>query len=296
MAHNQPTQLGRLVELLDDARNDIYIHWDLKAREELSLKTCNASLFYTPRMSVRWGDYSQTACQLLLMEQASQAGGYDYYHLLSGADLPIKTQDGIHRFFDRHAGTEFLEFSPDAEKHTGRLRYYCWFHGIYGRNKRAPRNLILYGLDRFSLAMQKALRVDRLKNSGLTYAKGANWFSLTEDCVRYILSQKEWIHRHCRFSRYSDEVFIHILVKNSPFGKKLFPRREDADPAAHLRLIDWKRGAPYTFRSSDFEQLCRSDNLFARKFNPETDPGIIELVCGLAGKQSSRNTDAPSVN
>ena len=27
---------------------------------------------------------------------------YEYYHLISGVDLPIKTQDDIHDFFNKH--------------------------------------------------------------------------------------------------------------------------------------------------------------------------------------------------
>jgi hypothetical protein len=43
------------------------------------------------------GAYSQVRCELELLEAAVK-DYHDYYHLLSGADLPIKSQDQIHKF------------------------------------------------------------------------------------------------------------------------------------------------------------------------------------------------------
>ena len=45
-----------------------------------------------------------------------------------------------------------------------------------------------------------------------------------------------------------------------------------------MRLIDWNRGKPYTFRSSDYDELCESDMLFARKFDASVDSEIIKSI------------------
>ena len=46
----------------------------------------------------------------------------------------------------------------------------------------------------------------------------------------------------------------------------------------NLRYIDWERGAPYVFRSDDFEDLINSSCLFARKFDSTVDREIIEKI------------------
>ena len=46
---------------------------------------------------------------------------------------------------------------------------------------------------------------------------------------------------------------------DSPFKKKL--------AETNMRLIDWNRGEPYTFRISDISELINSDILFARKID-----------------------------
>ena len=44
------------------------------------------------------------------------------------------------------------------------------------------------------------------------------------------------------------------------------------------RLIDWKRGNPYTWRKQDFDELVNSDLLFARKFDIVVDNQIINCI------------------
>ena len=58
-----------------------------------------------------WGGYSQIRSELILFQSAWEHG-YEYYHLISGVDLPIKTQDEIHEFFREHYGKEFIYFCP----------------------------------------------------------------------------------------------------------------------------------------------------------------------------------------
>ena len=81
---------------------------------------------FVPRLKVYWGDYSQVRACLRLLRAAS-VGDYSYYHLLSGADLPLKTQDEIHAFFEAHDGTEFIHFS-DAYHHE-------WVESVHLRNR-----------------------------------------------------------------------------------------------------------------------------------------------------------------
>lgn len=104
MAHKDDETLRTLLRTLDDPRNDIFIHMDAKNTgwdENRALASIDkAGIFFVPRISVTWGGYSQIACELGLLNAAVDKGRYTYYHLLSGQDLPIKSQDRIHSFFD----------------------------------------------------------------------------------------------------------------------------------------------------------------------------------------------------
>lgn len=52
-------------------------------------------------MDVRWGDISVVDAEFALFDEAYRRGEYSYYHLLSGVDMPLKTQNYIHRFLKK---------------------------------------------------------------------------------------------------------------------------------------------------------------------------------------------------
>ena len=104
MAHNDFYILEKLICLLDHDRNDIYIHIDKKVKEfdfDYYKNLVNKSrLFYTEkRVDVRWGDYSQIECELTMLECAVKNGA-QYYHLISGVDMPLKKAEEMHKFYD----------------------------------------------------------------------------------------------------------------------------------------------------------------------------------------------------
>ena len=86
MAYNNPEQLVTLINLLDDPRNDIFIHIDKDANFPMdifdSLKT-KAKLFVVPRVSVRWAHYSQVEAELTLLSYATETDNYHYFICLA---------------------------------------------------------------------------------------------------------------------------------------------------------------------------------------------------------------------
>lgn len=116
IAHNNFYILKKLIALIDDERNDIYIHIDKKTKnfkKDDFMNICKKSqVYFIKRISVYWGDYSQVQCELNLLKAAIK-GNYQYYHLISGVDLPIKSQDYIHDFFDINNNIEYVRFTDN---------------------------------------------------------------------------------------------------------------------------------------------------------------------------------------
>lgn len=109
IAHSQYDILKVLVELLDHPNSDIFILIDKKSPLPKNL-ICRFSTLHllSKRIDIRWGDISQIKAELLLFKAALSFGGYSYYHLLSGVDLPIKPLNYIFDFFKRNDGKEFV--------------------------------------------------------------------------------------------------------------------------------------------------------------------------------------------
>lgn len=185
MAHNDLFCLNHLLQALDDGDNAIFLHldkkWDINTKKIYS--TQNADLHIYQKMDVRWGSFSQIQCEIFLFEQTANVG-FDYYHLLSGVDLPLKSQSYIKEFFQCHIGKEFLFFQwYDASKEDkniiDRINVYHFFPF-----KQRRKN---YLLNLFLTRVQKNI-VKRRKN--LIVYKGANWCSVTHKFVKCLLSEK----------------------------------------------------------------------------------------------------------
>lgn len=278
-AHNNKSQLESLLKCLDYEENDIFMHIDANSIGFDDLETNNplkkAKLQIITPISVHWGGFSQILVEVNLLEAALLYGDYCRYHLISGMDLPLKSQDEIHDFFDSRPDTEFVHFdyvnSPDIYQ-----KRMAQFHFL--RDKIDRSNRFLCFIEKLSVILQRMLRINRLKDIDAELVKGANWFSITQGCAKYIVDNKEWIIRHFKYTKCCDEVFLQTLVYNSDFKNHLY-YDEFEKRYGNLRLTDWKRGNPYIFRSNDFEQLVSSNYIFARKFNENIDNDVIQGIC-----------------
>lgn len=271
MAHTNFNQLQTLISILDDPRNDIYVHVDKRATKfnERYYVTKFSKLIFINRKAVNWGAYSQIDCEIRLLKAAKDSGiTYSYYHLLSGLDFPIKDQNYIHSFFEKNEGKEFLDFDPKSDNNTfDRVKYYYFFQDFIGRNKgKIPG--ILYYLQERSITIQRKIGTKR-KFTFPMY-KGANWFSITNDLVTFVLQQKSNIRKRFRYTLCADEIVLQSIAMNSPYRQNIVN--------CSLREIDWTRGEPYTYRTGDLSILKASTALFARKFDESVDNNIISLL------------------
>lgn len=279
MAHTQPELLMDLLRLLDDARNDLYIHIDQKsegfAEEVLAAAVTEAAVHFTERTDVKWGSYSQIHCELVLLKEAVKTE-HSYYHLLSGMDLPIKTQEEIHRFFEAYEGMEFVDEDQEkiSEAALDRVRY---AHPLFGRQG-SLSDLLGAAL----VKLQKSLGIDRIKGyEPVVFQKGRNWFSITHGLATEVLKREAWIREVFGQAVCADELFLQTVARNSAFADRICNRVTHPE-IPDTRLIDWARGTnnnPYIFRNADYEELMRSDGLFARKFDLTADREIVEKLC-----------------
>ena len=196
IAHTQPELLKILLQHLDNERNDIYLHIDSKAKdyplEEVKAVLKKSKCIFTERTDVTWGSYSQINCEMVLLKEAVKEE-HAYYHLLSGMDLPIKSQDEIYAFFEKYDGLEFVDEDLPLISATAleRVKYVHKFYGKPGSMQDI--------LGAVSKKGQKLFGVDKTKKySGIIFQKGRNWFSITHGLASLVVEREEWIHvRFC---------------------------------------------------------------------------------------------------
>ena len=276
ICHNHFEQVMMLLQALDDERNDFYIHVDRKVkeypREELQNAIKKGTCEFVEPVDVSWGAYSLVQTELVLLKAAIQKE-HSYYHLISGADFPIKTQDEIHAFFKENSGKEYVEFCSEEQRKDFLYRV-CWYHFFQekiGNETGTDFKTRQYcKWEHRLLKLQRFLGVDRLRGKHDMFYKGAQWFSITHGLATFVVANEPTIQKMFRWSNCADESFLQVIVMQSPYKGNIV--------SDHMRMIDWNRGTPYVFRKEDYELLKKSSYLFARKFDEEIDKDILEML------------------
>lgn len=261
IAHNEFEVLTKLIGLLDDDRNDIYVHIDKKVRKVPALTCKKAGLYVlgsSDRIDVRWGSVTQIQAELKLLEVASNNREYQYYHIISGVHLPLKSQDAIHNFFDGCNGCEVLQLMPTgAEEINFKLRLYHLFVNNYMSPNKLVRKIDKF-FWRVTLAFEKLFGIYRKGAS--QYAKASQWCSITNNAANFLLEHKMAIVKEYQNTFCSDEFFIASALTRSN-NQFIIKNCEE------LLSVLFHRGNPITYTNKDYDQLINSHYLFARKFS-----------------------------
>lgn len=271
IAHSSKILLKELIQALDDTRNDIYVHLDIKAKFDISDLSTKFSTLHilSERLDARWGDFSLVEVELLLMEKASLKYPYAYYHLLSGVDFPIVNQNEIHGFFHTHSGKEFIGFANHTPKTElkWRSQHYFLFSGIF-----KSKNLWVRVSRRIFADIQTMLGVKRYPKE---LKKGCQWCSITNDFVRFLLSNKYMIKKYFNHTYCPDELFIQTLCWNSQFKDRVY--NLDDEFKGCMRYINWANGKIHYMDNEDPKKMVCSGLLFARKFSEDGLANIMKI-------------------
>lgn len=279
LAHTDFAVLEGLLQAIDDERNDIYVHFDKKVGTMPTLHTERASLqVLHDRVDVHWGDVSVVEAEYKLFEAAVSHGPYGYYHLLSGVDLPLKTQDYIHSFCDDHQGTEFVGYTltsitPELERKV--LRWH-----LFPRAFRCP-TLWQRALRAAFLRLQEFLGIRR--NRDIAFKKGSQWCSLTDEAARLLIDRKEWALRTFSHTFCADEIYKQTIIWNSPLYDHIYCTTDDG--LGCMRAIGWRGSQLFDWTREDLAQLTASEALFARKFN-SSDSDFLQQILALSASDA----------
>ena len=291
IAHGKWQQLYFLLKQLDDANNDIFIHIDAKVKNppltELKNMVKYSNVEIIQEYKVYWGSLELVKVEFLLLKMAL-SGNYDYYHLLSGMDMLIKTKEEISEFFTKNNGKEFIHFDTDLRLKENKelLRRVKCYHFFVNYRKRFNKfkllNNVFTFFERISLSIQILFKVDRTKKYSETIKYGSQWFSITSDFAKYVVENESKTLKMFNKTKCSDELFMQTLIYNSEFKNNLYDLNFDDNVEANVRLIDisnrGKNGSPYVWKMNDYEELKSTKCLFARKFDIAVDKQIVEKI------------------
>lgn len=232
----------------------------------------SARLHVYKLFKVYHADISQTKCQIFLLQEATKVY-HDYYHLISNADLPLKSNSFINNFFLENKGKQFVHFDGITYSNKNNFIYYYFFFFLIKRVKFKPLKKVLQKLEKLSICIQKKLKIHR------KFFCGANWYSITHELAIDFCQYNKILLKKIRWTISSDELVLQTFINE--FSRKqydFYQPLENRTPNNYdqiMRKIDWNRGAPYVWITSDFSELFLSNALYARKFDMNKDNTII---------------------
>ncbi len=303
IAYNQWNLLEKLIHLLDDERNDIYIHINQLIKnvpfDRLKKSVMYSNLCFVERVPIKRGTYSIFDAEMNLIKTACRGGTeYSYLHLLSGQDLPLKDQDSIHRFFFEHSGKNFIDvIPPEKIKEDWYQRSSLYQFLVPYTLGKSFESKIAKGIRKLALAVQKTIGINRFRrfeDEGYRMCYGSSWFSITEDFARFIIRNEKKIKEMYEKHTYiPEESILQTFLWSSEYKNTLYDDDwlDNKLNRANLRLIFWSGNtSPDTITMDHIDELLHTRNLFARKFDIEKYPDVIDRVVEMASKRLEEHT------
>ena len=285
ITYTNPLQTERMIRSMQHPDFDFYIHVDKKIdiRPHLFLARIPQVYLIQDRIDVIWAGYNTIEAILRSVQEIFATGRqYDYVHLMSGQDYPIKPASAIHDFFVQNNGKEFMEFEHfdnwSAHAYTRIEQYHFTNYAFPGR----------YGLQK----LINRLMPPRVSPLDLEYFGSSMFWALTPTCLHYVI---DFIAANVKFRRFmrltwgADEFLFQTLVLNSAFKNNVIND--------NLIYLDRGKGEahPNIITTRHLPAITGSGKLFTRKVDLNTDPGVFDHIDGLIALQQEQHNPRTAV-
>ena len=264
-AHTLPAHLVRLVRRLESASARFFIHVDRRANDGVMATVerelgARPDVRLLPRHAVHWASFSQLRAILEGVDALlASSERLDYGVLLTGQDYPLRAPAAIESTLAGAGERSFIVYRPSTGRFLERVTRWHWHGEVLGRRVRVPNRFI-------------PLTVRRELPAGLVPYTGFGYWCLSRECLEYVATRDAELTRYFRWSSSPDETYFQTILMNSPLADTLV--NDD------LRYVDWSEGkaSPRVLTRFDLDRMTRSSALFARKFDPSVDPGVLDAL------------------
>lgn len=278
-AYKNIDHLAEVVDFFGDGFN-IYIHLDKKssiAQGEIDALAQKANVSYvSQKYKINWGGLNHLLAILDIAEVALADDRNKYFHLITGHDYPIKSKKEFFEFYNTNHSFDFLEYNKlpyDAwpEQGLDRLSRYNLYDLVDGRT---GFNEIL--IKRFSKLQRMFGFKRRFHRDFPEQYGGSTYWSMSRLSLEYVfgyMTNNPWYLKHFKYTFCAEEIFFQTILMNSP--------RRDSVINNNMRFIVWENrngNFPANLDCRDYDHICESDALFARKFEYPVSKELLALI------------------
>jgi hypothetical protein len=284
-AYRLPEQVCRLVTRLRTENATLLVHVDKKAPPEVfgAISEGVRSLrdvHLLDRHVCDWGGFGHVAASLDGIAAIVENGiPCDQAVLLTGQDFPLKSNEEIKARLGRYRGYSFLSYFPVPDNDEwlpggGLDRIDRWYFWVRGRRLQVPTTQREGRLGP-ALTLISSVMPRRRFLSGLLPYGGSSYWCLSADAVSFV---HRYVGDHPEFVSFfrrvfiPDELFFQTILVNSELRNRIVN-----DDQRYMRWTATGSG-PDVLRVDDFDRLCDTESLFARKFDQDADGRVLELI------------------
>jgi hypothetical protein len=267
-----------------DANFELFIHLDKKSeisKEALATlrKQDNVKLLQQ-KYKVNWGGFNHLKSILYLADQALKNPENQYFHLITGHDFPIKSNDYFVDYFKKNRNIEFIDCHNvpysgwPGNNGMDRIEYFN-FYDIWDAKKNKQFQKIA-----LAIRIQKRLGFKRTLSSRIPKLYvGSTYWSLSRECISYVLDFtkiNKFVFNRFKYTLCAEEFYFQTVIMNSDFANRVVND--------NLRYIDWvarNGNNPAILDETDFEKLKETNSVFARKFDYPQSIGLLNKIKSL---------------
>jgi hypothetical protein len=266
LAHRDPDNVARLAERVGATGATVAVHYDRKASGAdfaalHSRLAGSPNIVFAERVDVTWGQWSIVRATLnaIAALEATKID-FDYVHLMSGMDYPIRPIEWFDAFLTRYAGTEFVE--------AVNIRERSWVRGGLEHERYQYLHVHNWQIEREKFERhwkrQRKGKQHRGFLDGLDPYLGAQWWTLTwASCLGALRwSEDAAVVRYFQAVWIPDEMFFQTYV-----GNHVAP-----DRIAELTLTLYQfdpEGFPIVYYNDHADYITHTNFFFARKIAPD---------------------------
>ncbi len=276
ITYTNPLQTERMIQQMQHPDFDFYIHVDAKFTLEShdNLMKYDNVYFIQNRVDVQWAAYSTIQAEFNgLQEILDSARTYDFISLMSGQDYPIKTAAQMQAFFEARKGKLLLKYRAFSGE---------WEEGMQRVNKYHLTDFRFRG----QFFLERVINTFFKRNNqpkGMQFYGSSMFWAISPEAAEYVLATVDRDSKMRRFFRFSwapDEFLFQTILLNSSFSAQV------VNENCHYYKHPPKTPSPKTFDISDFADIIASDRLYARKFDMQKSPELLDKIDYFLAAQS----------
>lgn len=287
LVHKKPAQLKELITLLQDGKSFFFIHLDKNVALNLfeSIQQMERCYFINKREQSRWGGFGIVQATLNGMTEIQEFmeanHGTENYHciLLSGEDLPLKTNEKIHDFLENKQERSFI--------HHWKLPYEKWWNGglfrfeslyVFDYNKHPKVHFWLNKIIRKS-KLDFLFPINRIKKKhpDLDLYGSSQWMILSKKLMKSTVDKSndnQQLKKLFKYVLLSDELYIITLIQNFIKDENVLIQ----NCPTHLIIFKDVNPNPQFLSIEDIQNNNKETTLFARKFDNAINGDAIAYI------------------